>query len=66
MGQEDVIEEMDAFADSSNEQLRRVSILRAADIHWNLERRPVLCNIIGDELAPAGGSPRIMIRLQAR
>jgi hypothetical protein len=52
---DDVLEELDAMK-GCGELLRCVSILRAADVYWSADKRPVLCSILGDEEQISGAA----------
>jgi hypothetical protein len=66
-GREEVLEELDALR-GGGDLLRRVSILRAADVYWSLQqeeqgRRPTLFSILGDEQQQGDTEgPRIMVK----
>jgi hypothetical protein len=65
---DDVLEELDALK-GCGDVLRRVGILRAADIYWSCNKQPVLCSILGDEVQISGAavnSLRIVVKPHGR
>jgi hypothetical protein len=57
---EDILEELNEMAALGGDLLKLVGVLRAGDMFWNPERRPVLCHMRGDIME--GDSPRILVR----
>ena len=67
-GRPDVLRELDNMLLSSLDEeagdvYQLVRILRAADVLWNLDRRPVLCLREGETLVGEGA--RILFRLRS-
>ena len=67
-GRPDVLRELDNMLLSSLDEeagnvYQLVRILRAADVLWNLDRRPVLCLMEGETLVGEGA--RILFRLRS-